>query len=166
MDDQLDDLFGSGDYWEEQQQQQQQQQEQPMQSGSEDTDESELSWEEDVSYEWVIRRIGLLRANICLVSRGDPREAYRFVVFHFEEVFLPANHLSLSLPHFLAFRRDDGLHPDALNRVYSRVRLWWIARFGTLPEAVEAQAHALLVQHEQEFAAAQAGPLALGDLGW
>ncbi|KAJ1425491.1 hypothetical protein B484DRAFT_464463 [Ochromonadaceae sp. CCMP2298] len=163
MDDQLDDLFGSGDYREEQKQQQQQQ-EQPMQSCSEDNAQSELSWEEDVSYEWVIRRSGLLRADICLVSRGDPEEAYRFVVFHFEEG-APAHHLSHSLYDFLAYRRDDGLHPDALNRVYRRVRLWWMERFGTLPEAVEAQAHALLVQHEQEFAAAQAGSLALGDLG-
>jgi hypothetical protein len=161
MDDQMDDLFGSGDYWEEQQQQQ----EQPLQSASEETAHSELSWEEDVSYELVIRRISLLRADICSVSRGDPEEAYRFVVFHFEEG-APAHYLSHSLHDFLAYRRDDRLHPDALNRVFRRVRGWWMERFGALPEEVEAQAHALLQQHAQEFAAAQAGPLTLGDLAW
>ncbi|KAJ1427037.1 hypothetical protein B484DRAFT_397320 [Ochromonadaceae sp. CCMP2298] len=136
-----------------------------QQTSSEETANSLLSWEDDVSYDWVIRRIEMVRADICEVRRNDHDEAFRWVVFHFEEG-APAHHLSHSLHDFLAYRRDDGPHPDALNRVFRRVRGWWMERFGTLPEDVEAQAHALLQQHEQEFAVAQAGPLALGDLGW
>jgi hypothetical protein len=144
---------------------QQLQQEQPLQSSGEETAQSLLSWEDDVSYEWVVRKIGLVRADMCLVSRGDSEEAYRFVVFHFKEG-APAESLATSLQDFLRYRRDDGLHPDALNRVFRRVLRWWLERFGPLPEDVEAHARALLHQHELDFAAAQAAPLELGNLDW
>ncbi|KAJ1430221.1 hypothetical protein B484DRAFT_396015 [Ochromonadaceae sp. CCMP2298] len=131
----------------------------------EETTQSLLSWNDNVTYEWVVRKIGLVRANMCLVSRNDAEEAYRFVVFHFEEG-APAESLSTSLHDFLGYRRDDGLYPDGINRVFRRVRRWWVERFEPLPEDVEGDAHALLQQHELEFAETQAAPLELGALDW
>ncbi|KAJ1403164.1 hypothetical protein B484DRAFT_405190 [Ochromonadaceae sp. CCMP2298] len=157
----MDDFFA----WNGDDEQQELQQQELQQSSGEETAQSLLSWEEDVSYEWVVRKIGLVMADVCLVSRGDSEEAYRFVVFHFEEG-TSAESLATSLQDFLRDRRDDGLHPDALNLVFHRVLHWCVERFGPLPEDVEAHARALLHQHVLDFAAAQAAPLELGDLEW
>jgi hypothetical protein len=160
----MDDFFAwNGD--DEQHLQQELQQQELQQSSGEETAHCLLSWEDDVSYEWIVRKIGLVRAGMCLVSRGDSEEAYRFVVFHFEEG-APAESLATSLQDFLRYRRDDGLHPDALKRVFRRILRWWVERFGPLPEDVEAHARALLHQRVLDFAAAQAAPLELGDLEW
>ncbi|KAJ1388185.1 hypothetical protein B484DRAFT_409696 [Ochromonadaceae sp. CCMP2298] len=136
-----------------------------QQTSSEETANSFLSWEDDVSYDWVIRRIGMIRADICEVRRNDHDEAFRWVVFHFEEG-AAAQALATSLPDFLRFRRDDGLHPEALDQVFHHCNLWWQARYVELPLAEDAEARFVLRQYAQQHAAQQAGPLTLGHLHW
>jgi hypothetical protein len=151
----MDDLFGPGGWVGGQ----------AVQSSSEETAHSELSWEPEVNYQWIVRKIGLGRADMCLVSQNDPQEAYRFVVFHFEEG-TPAWSLSTSLPDFIRYRRNDGLAPNALNRVFRQILGWWVQRWWVLPADVEAEVRSVLQQHEQDFAAMQAGPLTLEQLRW
>ncbi|KAJ1381255.1 hypothetical protein B484DRAFT_440866, partial [Ochromonadaceae sp. CCMP2298] len=142
----------------------QQQQQGGLQTASQDTADSSLDWGEDVSYHWLVVKVGLPYADVCGVLPDDHHDILRLVAFHYEDGTRYPDSLADSVPDFLRSRRDDGLRPPTLRAVYIRIRNGWTVRYTELPAVFAAQAPEILRQHAQSYEQTLAGPLTLAEL--
>jgi hypothetical protein len=143
---------------------QQQQQQGGLQTASQDTADSSLDWGDDVSYHWLVVKVGLPYVDVCGVRPNDHHDILRLVAFHYEDGTRNPDSLAYSVPDFLRCRRDDGLRPPTLRAVFIRVRDWWTVRYTELPVEVAVEALGILRQHAEAYEQTLAGPLTLAEL--
>jgi hypothetical protein len=119
---------------------------------SDDTAHSSLSWEETPTYHWLTNKLTVAYCDYCGVRYNDHEDVFRFVAFHADEGSRNAAQLADSVPDFLRWQRDRGLHLTQLRRCYMRICQWWSTRYADLPQDVAWEARHLLALWDTELA--------------
>jgi hypothetical protein len=127
------------------------------------SDSSSLDWGEDVSYQWVLRRVGMGYADVCGVRDTDHNDVFSFVVFHHAEGQRDPDLLDGALAPFLIEQHELGYNPSKIRRIYTHIKRWFGARFIELPDDVEEACLTLLHVLDEQQVVVLAGPLTLAE---
>jgi RNAse (barnase) inhibitor barstar len=127
------------------------------------SDSNSLDWGEDVSYQWVLRPVGMVYADVCGVRDTDHKDVFSFVVFHHGEGERNPDLLFGALAPFLIEQHELGYNPSKIRRIYTNIKRWFGSRYLELPDDMEQDSLTLLHVWDVLQAEVLAGPLTLAE---